>query len=408
MARRIGRQSLSTLPRCNQRALCVKAQLDLCRKGLYIPNSVPRLLPVALALQRDCGHSVKPLVSIIVPAYNEAEHIATTLRSLLAQSRALLEFEILVIDGGSSDDTVVRVTPFLADTRVKLLGNPARSAPAAFNLGLHAATGEYVCILGAHASYSQDYLEQCYLELLAHDAVGCSGQVMTVPANDSTSAKLAAWCLGNAFASSTNSVRTHAAGFAQTIPYPLFRKAALLDQGGYNELLVRNQDNDINQRLRAAGHRLYLTAKTQATYFARANVKSLCSYAFRTGKWNALTLRINPACMKIRHFVPLLFVIGLAGLVSAVLIAKSTHHPAALPLLALSLTLAGHLLFGSITGIQTAIRERSIAALLLPLVILGFHLAYGLGTLAGVFSLSRRAFSRPTGRAATLSANSAL
>src|SRR5258708_18668909 len=172
------------------------------------------------------------LVSVILPTYNEEAFIEGTLESLLAQSRSDFALEILVIDGGSTDATVMKVEKFIGDGRVQLLRNPSRSAPVAFNIGLRAARGDYVCILGAHCRYPRNYIETCYHELLTHDAAGCSGRMITLPANDSASAKLAAWCLGHAFASSSNSVRTQQSGFADTIPYPIFRKAALLEVGG--------------------------------------------------------------------------------------------------------------------------------------------------------------------------------
>lgn len=328
---------------------------------------------------------------MILATYNEGPHVEATLRSLLEQKRRDFELEILVIDGGSSDETVSLVKPFLSDQQVKLLRNPARSAPAAFNLGLRAAAGEYVCILGAHARYAPDYIQTCYRELMAQNADGCSGSMITVPANDSASAKLAAWCLGHAFASSPNSVRTQGGGFADTIPYPIFRKEVLLAAGGYNEQLIRNQDNDMNHRLRTAGRRLYLTSKTYATYIARPDIRSLWSYAYRTGKWNAYTLGINASCMRLRHFVPLGFSVSLiAGLLGA-FGALLTHHSRAMFPMIVAFILGMHLVFGLIAAVQCSIAERSLIALLLPFVILGFHLAYGFGTLAGFPTVLRDA-----------------
>jgi GT2 family glycosyltransferase len=323
---------------------------------------------------------------VILPTYNEGQYIAATLQSLIAQQCDEIELEFLVIDGGSSDETLDCIMPFLANPRVKLLNNPARSAPAAFNIGLRMAAGEYVCILGAHASYAHDYVETCYRELLSNNAIGCSGRMITVPVNNSLSAKLAAWCMGHAFASSPTSVRTHAGGFAETIPYPLFRKAVLIEVGGYNEQLVRNQDNDMNYRLRAAGHKLYLTARTHATYFARPSVKSLLQYAYRSGMWNAITLRVNLACMNFRHFAPFALVMVNAVLAVAASITMLMNHSALLPLSLLLLLLGSHLLFGLIAGAQVSLSERNAAGLLLALVIFGFHFAYGLGTLAGFFA----------------------
>jgi hypothetical protein len=59
------------------------------------------------------------------------------------------------------------------------------------------------------------------------------------------------------------------------------------------------------------------------------------------------------------------------------------------------------LLFGLLAGAHTCIRERSIAALLLPFIILGFHLAYGFGTLAGSVSLLSGTYSAANNTSAT-------
>jgi glycosyltransferase involved in cell wall biosynthesis len=327
------------------------------------------------------------LVSVILATYNEEAFIEETLRSLLAQAHKDFEIEVLVIDGGSTDSTIAKVAQFLANPRVKLLRNPSRSTPVAFNIGLRAATGEYVCILGAHCSYPQNYIETCYYEMLAHDATGCSGRMITAPASDGSSAKLAAWCMGDGFASSPNSVRTHQGGFTDTIPYPIFRKSALLQVGGYNEELGRNQDNDMNQRLREQGHKLYLTGKTQATYYARPDVKSLWAYGYRSGKWNAITLRINPRCMRLRHFVPFAFVAVLLSLTIGAIVGRLLGAGATTAVSALELIVGAHLLFGLFAGIQISLRKRTALSLLLPPVILGFHLAYGLGTMAGFTSI---------------------
>jgi glycosyltransferase involved in cell wall biosynthesis len=333
------------------------------------------------------------LVSVILATYNEEAFIEDTIRSLLAQTHTDFDIEILVIDGASTDATVAKLESFGSTTKVKLLRNPSRNTPVAFNIGLRAASGDYVCILGAHCRYPDNYIETCYREMLAHGAAGCSGRMITVPANDSASAKLAAWCLGHAFASSSNSVRTRQGGFADTIPYPLFRKAALLEVGGYNEELVRNQDNDMNQRLRDRGHRLYLTGKTQAIYYARPDVKSLWAYAYRSGAWNAITLRVNSRCMRLRHFAPFAFIASLLALATAALAARVFGHPMMVAGSALLAIIGTHLLLGLLAGIQTGWKERTALALLSPPVILGFHLAYGLGTVAGFLSSTKHFLS---------------
>lgn len=311
--------------------------------------------------------------------------IEASLGSVLSQHTRDFGLEVLVVDGDSSDGTQEAISHIAArDARVRLIHNPGHKTPRAFNLGLRVARGEYVAILGAHSVYASDYISVCLQHVQLHDVVGCSGALVTVPAGISVQARLVAWTLGSSFASSPRSMRTRAEGFADTIPFPVFRKQALLDMGGYDEMLDRNQDNDMNHRLRAHGYRLYLTARTHCLYRARPSIAALWKYAFRSGLWNAFSLRRSPASMSLRHLVPALFAAGLLVLMGASLICKFAHLPyASAATAALLGLLATHLVFGLAAGAGTAVQTGAVAPLLVPPIIFGFHVAYGLGTLFG-------------------------
>ena len=349
----------------------------------------------AQGLRRDPER--RPCVSVILPVFNEARFIEATVHCLLDQSANSFDLEILVIDGESTDGTANKVSRIVqTDKRVKLLRNPQRRTPSAFNIGLGVAKGEYVCIFGAHAVYPKDYISICLAELMARGATGCSGRITTIPVDETLQARLAAWTLGHPFASSGRSVRTRSEGFVDTIPFPVMVRQALLDVGQFNEALVRNQDNDMCQRLRANGHKLFLTGKTQCSYYARSDIKALVNYAFRTGFWNAISARRNLASMAIRHFAPLFFVSILIILFAiAAISALIQKNYAAIALAGALLILGSHLCLGLLAGIQMWVRERDIRAILLPLVILVFHVAYGLGTLfGGLKGLKRAAISQ--------------
>jgi hypothetical protein len=194
--------------------------------------------------------------------------------------------------------------------------------------------------------------------------------------------------MAHRFASSGSSVRTQTEGYVDTIPYPVMYRQALLDVGGYDEQLHRNQDNDMNQRLRAAGHKLYLTGKTQVTYFAKPNVQALVRYGWQSGLWNALTLRRNRRSMALRHFVPALFasallVLAISAATGAVLGSAYSSVAEAM----LLLIVAAHGAMGLLAGAEIAYAERDMRALLMAPVIFAFHVAYGLGTLAGLCRL---------------------
>ena len=325
-------------------------------------------------------------VSVIMPVRNEERFIEAALRSLQEQSTPGFLLEILVVDGMSEDKTCAKVVALAEkDPRIKVLRNPSRNTPAALNVGLRVAAGDYVCIMGAHAAYDRDYIAVCLQELVVRDAVGCSGKVVTAPADASLQARLVAWAARHPFASSSRSVRTQPEGYADTVPFPVMRKQALLDAGGYNEQLLRNQDNDMNQRLRALGFKLYVTGKTECRYYPRPNIKAFLKYAFLSGLWNALSLRENRASLGLRHLAPLAFVTVLLVLVAMQLGGSAlTGVQPRLPALALGIILALHLLIGALAGAETAWQERTPAAIWLAPLILAFHCAYGFGTLRGL------------------------
>jgi GT2 family glycosyltransferase len=321
-----------------------------------------------------------------MPVRNEGRFIDQTLRSLQAQFTPGFELEILVVDGMSEDKTQDEVRKLAAeDPRIKLLRNPSRHTPAALNIGLRAAAGQYVCIMGAHASYDADYISVCLQELLEHDAIGCSGRLITTPANSSRQARLVAWAAGHPFASSSRSVRTQREGYADTVPFPVFCKHPLLAIGGYDERLVRNQDNDMNQRLRALGYKLYVTAKTQCRYYPRPSVRSFLRYALQSGQWNAVSLRANPISLGFRHLVPMVFVTALLILAAMALGGLSSHGLSyRVATLALGAILCSHLGIGSIAAVHVGLQQRTLTALWLVPLILAFHVSYGLGTLIGL------------------------
>lgn len=330
----------------------------------------------------------RPLVSVILAVYNEAHGIEACLSSLLAQEAADFDLEILAMDGNSTDGTRAILDRLAAfDARVRVVTNAKRKAPFAFNLGLREARGQYVCIFGSHTVYPRNYISVCLKELAAHGAIACGGRVITQPSDPSLESKLVAWVLSHPFGTSRKSFRTQAEGAVDTVNYPVMLKSALLEVGGYDEELIRNQDNDMNQKLRARGHKLVCTWKTSCLYHPSRSIKELLGYARRNGFWNAISLKKNRASMALRHFFPFFFVMSL--LLSLLLATTSVFLPPLYrfaAILPLGLLLAAHLGTGFVASSQVAWRQKSFAALGLVPVFFLFHCAYGFGTLAGILS----------------------
>jgi glycosyltransferase involved in cell wall biosynthesis len=104
----------------------------------------------------DLSLVANPTFSVVVPAYNTGAMIESGIRSVFLQSRD--DFELIIIDDGSTDDTVERVRPFLADPRVRLIQQANRGASAARNTGLAVARGEFVTMLDSDDLLFPDYL----------------------------------------------------------------------------------------------------------------------------------------------------------------------------------------------------------------------------------------------------------
>jgi len=335
----------------------------------------------------------RPLVSVVLATFNEASHIQQCMESLLAQEMFTFDIEILAVDGESTDGTREYLEAVAAEHgHVKVLLNEKRRAPFAFNLGIRKAKGQYVCIFGSHTIYKQDYISVCLRELRAKNAGGCGGRVLTEPSSDGVEARLVAYGMAHPFGSSRKSFRTQPEGFADTVNYMVIRKDALLEVGGYSEGLLRNQDNDVNQRLRAKGYTLYCTWQTQCIYHPKETIRDLLLYGYGNGFWNVISLRENPASMGLRHFIPFFLVAGL--LVSLLLAGVGLILPNSLFRLLVSsfpALLLLHLTVGALASLHVLLKKKFPGALWLPFVFLGFHTAYGLGSLIALVTGAKAA-----------------
>src|SRR3990167_165993 len=107
---------------------------------------------------------MKPQISIIIPAYNEAKYIGTCLSSLQGQN--LKTKEIIVVDDGSTDDTLKVVNS------LKILHQNHRGAGAARNLGAKHAIGDILVFVDADMEFSPQFLEHLTLPIRQGESRG--------------------------------------------------------------------------------------------------------------------------------------------------------------------------------------------------------------------------------------------
>lgn len=108
--------------------------------------------------------SDKPKVSVIIPTYNRAERVCRAVDSVLAQK--FLDFECLVVDDGSTDDTAQRLTGY-DDHRLKLFKQENKGVSAARNFGVSASCGEFIALLDSDDEWVPEKLEKQILFMKA-------------------------------------------------------------------------------------------------------------------------------------------------------------------------------------------------------------------------------------------------
>lgn len=124
----------------------------------YYPLSLIYPLWERRLLARARAQRFAPSVSVLVPAYNEAATIGVSLRSVLASDYP--DFEVIVIDDGSTDGTREEVRPYLSDVRVRYLSKENGGKASALNVGLAAAHGEIVLFTDADSVFEPDTIRQ--------------------------------------------------------------------------------------------------------------------------------------------------------------------------------------------------------------------------------------------------------
>lgn len=105
------------------------------------------------------------MISIIIPFYNTEKYIRECLDSI--KNQTFSDYECLMIDDGSTDNSRKIAEEYLLDSRFKLLGDKHIGFPLSKNLGLDNAKGDYITFIDSDDFVEKDYLEQLYNNLIS-------------------------------------------------------------------------------------------------------------------------------------------------------------------------------------------------------------------------------------------------
>lgn len=318
------------------------------------------------------------MVSIVIPVRNEERYVSRCLDALLQQEGLAAPLEIIVVDGLSDDRSREIVTCYTNSGQgaVRLLANPRRITSSALNIGIAAARGEVIIILGAHTVVAPDFVAES-LAALGRSAADCVGGTLTT-VGESDIARAIALAMSSPFGVGDARFRySNVEGFVDTVAFGAYRRAVFARIGLFDEELVRNQDDEFNYRLRESGGRIYLAPSIRAKYFSRSTFTRLFSQYLQYGFWKVRVAQKHPRMMQWRHFVPAAFVSALAGLGLLSLFSNSARW-------ALAALLSVYLAASLATSTAIAAKRGWRYLPLLPLAFACLHFGYGVGFLIGL------------------------
>lgn len=187
--------------------------------------------------------SHSPRVSVVIPVFNRKGFIGQAIASVLSGNYS--DFEIIVVDNGSSDGTIGRVESYVRqDRRVRLIKNQKNVIAYSLNTGLKAARGRYIAQLDSDDEYTADTLKEMaeYLDAHPHCALAISYYEM-IDEKGQTLHKFGV--IKHLEYDRNNILRTEGAGAVR-----VWRRSVLLEFGGFNEEEFGNYGEDYDMILK--------------------------------------------------------------------------------------------------------------------------------------------------------------
>ncbi|MCI1190567.1 glycosyltransferase family 2 protein [Calidifontimicrobium sp. SYSU G02091] len=331
--------------------------------------------------------STARLVSVVVPCRNEAAHVDAFVASVLAQRLPDgVALELIVADGASDDGTRERLAALAArEPRLTVIDNPQRIVATGLNRALAAARGDVVVRMDVHTTYTDDYVAQCLVTLARTGADNVGGPWRaegTGPWGRAIAAAFQSrWAAGGARSRSLSHD-----GPVDTVYLGCWPRATFERFGGFDETLVRNQDDEHNLRIVRGGGRVWQSPAIRSTYHPRESLAAFARQWLQYGYWKPFVMRKHGQPASARHLLPGAFVAALALSAAAALLGLG-----ALPLAAL---VAVYTLAVFALAVDAAARSSWTLLPRLPVVIATQQLAYGAGTLLGAWDAWRHGRGR--------------
>ena len=323
-------------------------------------------------------------VSLGIIAYNEEKYLDGIFTDLSNQDFDHNKIEVVLIDSMSTDLTGVIMRDFSerekSFMRIKVVENTKKTQPCGWNVFINNAEGDILIRWDAHARFAPDFISESVRCIESGEDI-CGGIRPCITDEDTPYKNTLLLAENSLFGSSFAPYRRSSEKkYVNSVFHGTYRRAAVEKVKGFDERLIRTEDNDFHYRLREAGYKICFNEKIRSEQIMRASFPKMLKQKYANGKWIGMTTSVQPKCLELYHFVPFCFVVGI--IVTTIF--------ACFGIWQFSAIMWGlYLLVNIAMSATSIIRNKNfhISQLLLPVMFLLLHISYGIGTLMGFLKI---------------------
>ena len=345
----------------------------LCEQQKYDQNSDV----MTIATSATDGNGFLSLISVVIPVRNEEPHIAAVLDALLAQDYPDDRFEVLVVDGHSTDNTREVVESYSKRHKnIRLFSNPQYLSSAARNIGIRESRGDIILIVDGHCLIDNLAMLASVDHAMRKPGVFALGRPQPLFLENATQTQ-------RAIAMARHSpVGHHPDSFIysdqpQIVPAistaVAYRREVFDQIGLFDERFDACEDCELNYRFDQAGMSCYFTPDIAVRYKPRSSIFGLSKQMFRYGRGRIRLAKKQPNSFSWKMFLPAMLIFGIVlggvGACFSQMVAVAWCSVLAL--------------YGMILGLESVrlsiINRFPLGLILFPIIFLSIHCASGIG-----------------------------